>query len=213
MREYLSESASFDVRTAPNAMGAISKIVMAKDGSRRSVHPTHSVVALGADAAAYTATHHLDSTPFGPNSPYWRITEKRGHILMIGVGLNSVTCFHVYEDMLGEDLPFEVYLPDSFQVPCTDSGGQSLSVSTRCHNQKLSVLRECERARPWLQAAGAIRTHKLGESELSVVDAYLFTRTLLERLNGGESIYGKVSLTPRQRETVKAALHRLDQLA
>jgi predicted DNA binding protein len=45
------------------------------------------------------------------------------------------------------------------------------------------------------------------------VDAYLFTRTLLERLNGGESIYGKVSLTPRQRETVKAALHRLDQLA
>lgn len=212
MREHLSESVSFDVRTARNAMGAISTMVMSRPGARRSVHPTHSLVALGADADAYTARHHLDPTPFGPGSPYWRLTAKGGHILMIGVGLNSVTCFHVYEDFLGGHLPFQVYLPESFRVPCVDSEGQALTVTTTCHNPKLSVVRECERARPWLNAAGAIRTKKLGESELSVIDARLFTRTLLEHLHEGESIYGKVKLRQDQREAIRDAIRRMDDV-
>jgi aminoglycoside 3-N-acetyltransferase len=212
MLEHLNECASFDVRTARNAMGVISTTIMDKPGTLRSVHPTHSVVALGADAKAYVDTHHQGPTPFGQYSPYWRITEKRGQILMIGVGLNSVTCFHVYEDMLGDDLPFAVYLPENFDVPCINAEDEALTVSTRCHNQKLSVVRDCERARPWLEAAGAIRSLKLGESELSVVDAYLFTKTLLERLLNGESIYGKVRLTPTQHKAVNTALQRLDRV-
>jgi len=210
MREYLAGCTSFDVRTARNAMGAISTVVMTKPGALRSVHPTHSVVALGMDARAYTASHHFDTTPFGEHSPYWRITHKRGQILMIGVDLNSVTCFHVYEDMLGDDLPFAVYLAESFDVPCLDADGKALNVITKCHNPRLSAVRDCERARSWLETAGAIRSCRLGESELSVVDAYLFTKTLLERLKSGDSIYGKVSLTPTQREAVNAALQRLE---
>jgi len=213
MCEYLDSCALFDVRTARNAMGAISAVVMAKEGARRSVHPTHSLVALGPEAQAYTDTHHCDQTPFGAHSPYWHITRKRGQILMVGVGLNSVTCFHVYEDLLGDDLPFPVYLPEAFDIACVDGQGDPLTVSTRCHNPKQSVIRDCERARPWLEAAGAIRTVKLGESELSVIDAYLFTKVLLERLKKGESIYGKVKLSAGQVAAVNSALDRLSQAA
>jgi aminoglycoside 3-N-acetyltransferase len=212
MREYLDKAPQFDVNKARNAMGAISTIVMAKPDALRSVHPTHSVVALGAAAKAYTSSHQNDTTPFGQSSPYWQLTANRGQILMIGVGLNSVTCFHVYEDLLGDDLPFEVYLPEGFAVPCIDADGESLLVTTRCHNPKQSAVRDCERARPWLQTAGALQSFKLGESELTVIDAYIFTKTLLERLRKGDSIYGRVKLNAQQLRAVDSALAKLDSL-
>ncbi|MEL4180639.1 AAC(3) family N-acetyltransferase [Roseateles sp. PN1] len=213
MREYLADCTGFDVRTARNAMGAISKIVMEKPNSLRSVHPTHSVVAIGADAAAYTCAHQLDDTPFGTHSPYWRITKKHGKVLMIGVGLNSVTCFHVYEDMLGSSLPFNVYLKEKFEVDCINSDGMEVKVTTSCHDPRQSVIRDCERARPWLIESGAIKTVQLGESELSVIDAHLFTKTLLERLMLGQSIYGKIQINNKHREAIQAALNRLSQNA
>jgi len=47
MTDYLDQHPSFDVRTAKNAMGAIANIVMQQEGCLRSVHPTHSTLALG----------------------------------------------------------------------------------------------------------------------------------------------------------------------
>lgn len=209
MKEYLDGLVSFDIRCAKNAMGAISNLVMGMQGSLRSLHPTHSVVAFGPKAQDYVQSHHLDTSPFGTNSPYAKLTQRRGKILLIGVGLNSVTCFHVYEDLLGPDCPIQVYLPTTYRIPCTDHAGEAVSVSTVAHNPSVSASRECERARPWLQEAGAIRTVPLGESELTVIDAWLFTRTLLERLKKGESIYGKVKLRP---EHVTAIDRRLSEL-
>ena len=106
MNDHLEQCAAFDVRTAKNAMGAIANVVMQQPGCLRSVHPSHSTLAHGARAAYYVDAHGRDATPFGPHSPFCKLTQDRGQILLFGVGLNSVTCFHVYEDLLGAALPF-----------------------------------------------------------------------------------------------------------
>jgi aminoglycoside 3-N-acetyltransferase len=209
MKEYLDGVSGFDVRNAPNAMGAIPNILMGREGALRSVHPSHSVVALGERAAEYVRDHELDATPFGLNSPYRKLTMANGSILMLGVGLNSVTNFHVYEDLLGEAMPVRVYLPSPRSVPCVRRDGSAVEVTAVCHDPKVSAIRQCERARPFLQKEGAIRTVPFGESELSVVDARGFSRALLKMLLAGESIYGPVSLTPAQRQAVEAALEFL----
>jgi aminoglycoside 3-N-acetyltransferase len=209
MREYLEGCTGFDVRTAKNAMGAISNIVMAMPGARRSVHPTHSVVALGANSDHYVTGHEFDSTPFGPNSPYRKLTERRGKILMFGVGLNSVTCFHVYEDMLGPYMPLAVYLDRPFKVSCVGVGGNNMEVTTACHNPSVSAIRECERVRDELVRAGAMTSYPLGESELSILDARLFTTTLLRMLADGKSIYGPVEVTADQRKRIAECLETL----
>lgn len=183
-------------------MGAISNWVMAMPDALRSLHPTHSVVALGASANEYVAEHERDSTPFGPNSPYHKLTLRGGKIVMFGVGLNSVTCFHVYEDMLGSAMPLSVYLDQRFDVPCIGPAGDAVMVTTSCHNPSVSAIRECERARDTLVKAEAIKTYTLGDSELSVIDARLFTVTLLKMLANGKSIYGDVKLIPAQRQRV-----------
>ena len=209
MLEYLEVCKVFDVRSAKNAMGAISNWIMAMPGALRSIHPTHSVVAVGAAASEYVAGHERDTTPFGPNSPYQKLTLRGGKIVMFGVGLNSVTSFHVYEDMLGSAMPLAVYLDQCFDVPCVGSTGNAMMVTTRCHNPSVSAIRECERARDELVRAGAIKTYALGDSELSVVDARLFTVTLLKMLADGNSIYGDVKLTPAQRQRVEECQEQL----
>jgi aminoglycoside 3-N-acetyltransferase len=209
MKDYLDQCAAFDVRTATNAMGAIANIVMRQPGCLRSVHPSHSTLALGARAAHYVEGHESDATPFGPHSPFRKLTENRGQILMFGVGLNSVTCFHVYEDLLGTALPFEVYQAKRYEVPCTDRDGAALRVRTACHCPFVTARRECERTRPYLERAGHISTVPIGESEISLLDARGLTATLLEMLLAGDSIYGSVSLAPAQRAAVKERLAEL----
>jgi aminoglycoside 3-N-acetyltransferase len=210
MLEYLKVCKDFDVHSAKNAMGAISNSLMAMPGAVRSLHPTHSVVALGASASEYVAQHELDSSPFGPNSPYQKLTLRGGKIVMFGVGLNSVTCFHVYEDMMGSAMPLPIYLDQRFTVPCKGPTGNITMVTTSCHNPSLSAIRECERARGWLVEAGALKTYTLGDSELSVLDARLFTVTLLKMLAEGKSIYGDIKLTPIQQQRAAECRKVLD---
>lgn len=212
MKEYLDGLDSFDLRTAKNAMGVISNIVMDMSGALRSLHPTHSVVALGSSAQDYIQGHHLDATPFGVNSPYAKLTIRRGKILLIGVGLSAVTCFHVYEDLLDSACPVQVYLPSRYNLACTDQSGNVVPVRTAAHNPKVSATRDCERARTWLEDAGAIQSVPLGESELTIIDAWLFTVTLLEHLKKGESIYGKVKIRPEHLANIESRITELKRM-
>lgn len=206
MTEYLDQCSGFDVRTAKNAMGAIANILMRQEGCLRSLHPTHSTLALGANASQYIDGHEKDATPFGPKSPFAKLTRNNGKILMLGVGLNSVTNFHVYEDMLGDQMPFNVYQARRYEVPCIDRAGKAVVVRTACHSPFLSARRECERARGYLERGGHIQTQCIGESEISLLDARGLTTTLFAMLLDGDSIYGAVKLSSTQRAAVERCL-------
>lgn len=88
----------FDVRQSPVWAGRIYEVFRRRAGTRRSHHLTHSVCALGARAAEWTATHSL--TPCGPESPFRRLVEWRGKILFLGVCHNSNTTLHALEEEL-----------------------------------------------------------------------------------------------------------------
>ena len=47
MYETLKSGPEFDVRETPTGMGKIAETLRRDKRSRRSIHPTHSVVALG----------------------------------------------------------------------------------------------------------------------------------------------------------------------
>jgi aminoglycoside 3-N-acetyltransferase len=206
--EYLDTLELFDLTTAKNAMGNIPNQLMKKEGCLRSFHPTHSVIALGAKNFYYTNEHEKSKTPFGSTSPYYKITENEGKILMFGVGLNSITNFHVYEDLLAEHLPFKVYDDKEYKINSTN-GLLHLDITTKVHNIHLSVKRDCERARKNLIANGYITTYTLGDSEVSLLDAKGLTITLLKMLVSGESIYGSVGLNATQKEFVNKKILEL----
>jgi len=72
-------------------------------GVKRSLHPTHSVAAIGSRAEEITSGHELCSTPCGIGSPYEKILQD-GQILFLGATLDSNTAFHSVEALA--NLPY-----------------------------------------------------------------------------------------------------------
>ncbi|HHE70692.1 MAG TPA: AAC(3) family N-acetyltransferase [Chloroflexi bacterium] len=88
----------FDVRTTPSNVGAIPEAFRLRRGTYRSIHPTHSVCALGPLTKHLLEHHKEDDTPCGPHSPFSLLPEVQGQILMLGCGLRPNTSMHGIEE-------------------------------------------------------------------------------------------------------------------
>jgi aminoglycoside 3-N-acetyltransferase len=109
---------TFDVRRTPSNVGVIAEFFRTRPGTRRSPHPTHSVCSVGPLMDALLGEHHLDSTPCGPHSPFHRLRDHGGQILMLGCGLRPNTSMHAIEELVeppylfGSPLTYRLILAD-----------------------------------------------------------------------------------------------------
>ncbi len=78
-------------------MGQIALALLRRQGTMRSQHPSVSWAANGPSAAQYMADH----VPNDPNRPLKWLSERGGHILLLGVGLKVCTAVHLAEEMAG----------------------------------------------------------------------------------------------------------------
>ncbi len=92
---YLAELPPFDpVRTAADReFGVIPERVRTWPGARRSRHPEFSVAAVGARAEWLTREQPWDE-PEGRGSPFEKLVEARGQVLMLGAPLETLTILH-----------------------------------------------------------------------------------------------------------------------
>ena len=88
----------FNSRLTPVNVGAIPEYFRTREGTRRSVHPTHSVCAVGKHTHELLDDHRLDCTPCGVHSPFRKLAETNGKIVMLGCGLKPNTTMHTLEE-------------------------------------------------------------------------------------------------------------------
>ncbi|WP_328297015.1 AAC(3) family N-acetyltransferase [Streptomyces sp. NBC_00435] len=81
------------------ALGAVPEALRALPDSVRSGHPQASVAAVGARAAEVTAGQTL-GLALGRSSPFGRLDDLGGHILLIGVGHNRNSFLHYVESLV-----------------------------------------------------------------------------------------------------------------
>lgn len=208
-KKYLEAKPSFDVRNAPIAMGAINEYIALLSDAKRSIHPTHSVVALGAGAEEYTSTHHLDKTPFGEHSPYYKLIKHRAKIILFGATLNNLTVIHAIEDLLGEQHPFNVYDKKQYAMDCIDKDGKHLRVYTTCHAPLLGMYRDASCLYDDMIRQGVMEAVPLGEAELCTIDAYKFCIFYLDKLASGQSIYGKFKPSAKLKEYISTLKNKI----
>ncbi len=193
MHDYLESAPSFDTTTSPSKMGTLTEIALSHPDRIRSIHPTHSIAGFGEQARAMLADHHLDATPFGPHSPFWRLADRAGKILVMGVGLSSVTGFHLTEDRMGEAFPVKVYLDKSYEVTCRNDDREYITVRTRCHDPFISRIRNCYLVETALLDMAIYKKIHLGNHYVGVID-FSAMDSLLQKLAREKrfTIYGRI---------------------
>jgi aminoglycoside 3-N-acetyltransferase len=171
--KYVQTNPSFDVRRTPSRMGLLTELFRRMPGVVRSLHPTHSVVAWGAKAADLTADHQLAGTPCGKPSPYEKLLEHDGRILMLGTGILAMTFFHTVDELLEEDLPYTAFTKETYDLWSRDAGGGLVETRTRLYDSaSAEARRRFERRLPALmKRRGTWRQSRIGNLRAILIDA------------------------------------------
>ena len=112
----------FDKRkTMPRGRGRLPEYFLRYENVKRSAHPLNSVAAIGPLADFLTENHQFQE-PEGKRSPMHRLDNNRGKILLLGVGMEKCTAFHLAEYLVDCD-----YLKhNQTRVLCrTEHGGKA----------------------------------------------------------------------------------------
>jgi len=87
----------FDSRLTPSVgLGVVAELVRTWPGAVRSNHPQASFAAVGPAAPELSAEHRLDSH-LGERSPLAALERTGARVLLLGVGYDSCTAFHLAE--------------------------------------------------------------------------------------------------------------------
>jgi aminoglycoside 3-N-acetyltransferase len=148
---WVKENPVFDVARTPSRMGLITELFRRSPGVMRSVHPTHPVAAWGKDAEAYVAGHHLARTPCGLGSPFARLLERAGKILLLGVDIGSMTFYHCVEELLEPRFPVSPFTREIYQLSSRQKDGAIVVTQTRLFEPDVSRRRSLYRLAPELK--------------------------------------------------------------
>ncbi len=88
----------FDVIKTKSCVGFLPEYFRINHATCRSLNPTHSVSGKGKNVARLLDGHISDDSPLGANSPYRRLKDEKGKIVMIGCGLRPNTFMHAVEE-------------------------------------------------------------------------------------------------------------------
>ncbi|OIJ66254.1 AAC(3) family N-acetyltransferase [Streptomyces mangrovisoli] len=108
-RAFRAAMPAFDAdRTPCPTMGALAEWVRTSPGAVRSAHPQTSLAGLGPRAAELLAGHD-ETCHLGERSPLARLYEADAQILLLRVGFEVASAFHLAEYRLDPPPPRRVY--------------------------------------------------------------------------------------------------------
>lgn len=178
----------FDPLNSPSTVGKITEIFRGRPGVRRSIHPTHSVAALGPLAEELTRAHLKDGTNFGAGSPFGKMLEHGGKVVGLGINFGPVTYYHVYEDM-NLDKFTGVYLPERLTTTVELPEGRE-QIAVWCHSPEFHRYRIDKTPviesffSEWFQANDVAHMGPVGRS----ISWWIFAQDIIESL---EKLYAE----------------------
>ena len=169
-----AENPLFDVRTSPVCVGLLPELFRSRKGVVRSLHPTHSVSALGADGADYVKGEELLNTPCAPSSLYGRLVQRDAKILLIGVDFAVNTTVHCIEE--AADVPGRLSKGQEALLSVDYEGAVHRVPSFRHENANSYYYRKLE---PVFLKKGKIKRTHFGDASCLLFSAQdLFSVTL-----------------------------------
>lgn len=173
----------FHQTLTPTNVGVLTNVFRQRPGVIRGLHPTHSVAAVGPRAAELVEGQERNTTPCPEDSPYGRLRDWGGKILIIGEGLNCCTFFHGCEQWAG--MPWAVR-KDPIQLYCVRADGKIFPFQMHLH--RVNTWDQYPRLDGPLQKIGAMKRTHIGTCELRFLDARKTADWLVPQLQQDASI-------------------------
>ena len=175
----------FDVRTSPSDAGLLTELFRRQPGVRRSLQPTHTVSALGRLSRYFTEEHHLSPYPFGPKSPWTRITYADGLLIGLGLPVGWTTVWHAVEDNMIKQFPIKLYYKEPRVFKVRDSEGKLMEVAAYVH-----LPTKAEYARFFEELSPEIHRFRIFHGvPIFVLEAKPFFDTMTRIAKNGRTIY------------------------
>jgi aminoglycoside 3-N-acetyltransferase len=185
--DYLMLNKPFHLKKTISMMGLVTEMFRRRKGTRRSLHPTHPVLACGKDASWLIADHERCLYPCGAGTPFAKLRELDGKILFFDVDFAAVTFYHYVEDLLKERLPFEVYDDRLFRVKAVDADGAERIIET--YTFKKGLVRNTDKLQAELQHRGLLHRGRVGNSRFLWVTAEDVVSAFTAMVDAGEYPY------------------------
>lgn len=188
-KEYLDTNPVFDIAKTPSRMGSITELFRNIPGVFRSFHPTDAVAAKGPLAEYFTKDHFGQLTPYNAQSPFYKLVEQNGKILMIGVTLETCTNLHTLEDAV-PDFKYPVYHSTVYTAKMLDAQGNEHTMQTKVHNPVYSKKRMCNELIPIFENEGVLMHGKIGEADTLILCAKTMHETMVKQyIENGVTMY------------------------
>jgi aminoglycoside 3-N-acetyltransferase len=143
----------------------------------RSLHPTHSVAAIGPAAVDLTSDHQYSVTPCDDTSPYGKLAKlENGYVLFLGVDHRSSTMLHHVEEVVG--VPY--HMQPGFVRATVVENGISREIDLMIH--KYGQPRNFSVVEPILENRGIQSKGKIGSSTVRLVKAKEMVEVLCKGL-------------------------------
>ena len=166
----------FDVRTTLAGQGLLAETFRKRAGVFRSLNPTHSLAACGKDAGAILAGHEKCSVSVGRGTPFEKLVERNGKILLVGVTHACNTMLHYVENTGGAP----TVCGEQFTPEVIDAEGKRIDVPTWPHMPGLR--RRYERVDEELLAWGIQQNGPIGNAQSRLISAGNMVRHLHKKL-------------------------------
>ncbi|WP_409344061.1 AAC(3) family N-acetyltransferase [Paenibacillus sp. MBLB4367] len=169
-------SEPFDAAKTPSAVGKISETFRLRSDAHRSLHPVHSVAAVGKHAEWITAGHELCETGCGPGTPYYKIKDLGGKVMLLGVDMDRNTIMHSLEEAIDARYLHTLDIP----APTYRTGTTGMFTLKKFPPGHRDFLR----LTPYLRKRDALTEGRIGDAAVKVMDVRQVFEIGLELLHG-----------------------------
>ena len=156
-----------DVIHTPSCVGILTELFRKREGVHRSLHPAHSVVALGKEAEAFVAGEAQLETPCGKGGAYYKLWERDAQILLVGVNMTRNTFIHGVEEWDGAQGDLSPHRKDFYVI---DQQGTRLHTPQYAHTGKIGS-EGFSKIEPQALSEGVVTLGKFGAATTMLTSA------------------------------------------